>query len=52
MAFDDLHFERRGYSSMRAYAQSKTANVLFASELARRCVLPQISHATMRFLHC
>jgi NAD(P)-dependent dehydrogenase (short-subunit alcohol dehydrogenase family) len=36
MAFDDLHFERRGYTSMRAYAQSKTANVLFASELARR----------------
>ena len=26
----------RGYGSMRAYAQSKLANVLFASELARR----------------
>jgi retinol dehydrogenase-14 len=33
--FDDLGFER-GYSIMRAYARSKLANVLFASELARR----------------
>jgi NAD(P)-dependent dehydrogenase (short-subunit alcohol dehydrogenase family) len=33
--FDDLGYER-GYSIMRAYARSKLANVLFASELARR----------------
>jgi NAD(P)-dependent dehydrogenase (short-subunit alcohol dehydrogenase family) len=33
--FDDLGFER-GYSIMRAYGRSKLANVLFASELARR----------------
>jgi len=33
--FDDLGFAR-GYSTMRAYARSKLANVLFASELARR----------------
>jgi retinol dehydrogenase 14 len=33
--FDDLGFER-GYGIMRAYARSKLANVLFASELARR----------------
>jgi retinol dehydrogenase-14 len=33
--FSDLGFER-GYSIMRAYSRSKLANVLFASELARR----------------
>jgi NAD(P)-dependent dehydrogenase (short-subunit alcohol dehydrogenase family) len=33
--FDDLGFAR-GYQIMRAYARSKLANVLFASELARR----------------
>jgi NAD(P)-dependent dehydrogenase (short-subunit alcohol dehydrogenase family) len=34
--FDDLGFARGGYSIMRAYSRSKLANVLFASELARR----------------
>ena len=34
--FDDLGFERGGYSIMRAYTRSKLANVLFAAELARR----------------
>lgn len=34
--FDDLGFERGGYSIMRAYARSKLANVLFGAELARR----------------
>jgi NAD(P)-dependent dehydrogenase (short-subunit alcohol dehydrogenase family) len=34
--FDDLGFERGGYSIMRAYSRSKLANVLFAAELARR----------------
>lgn len=33
--FDDLGYER-GYKIMRAYSRSKLANVLFASELARR----------------
>lgn len=33
--FDNLQLER-GYSFVRAYARSKLANVLFASELARR----------------
>ncbi len=33
--FDDLGFER-GYQILRAYARSKLANVMFASELARR----------------
>jgi retinol dehydrogenase-14 len=34
--FDDLGFERGGYSIMRAYTRSKLANVLFSAELARR----------------
>ena len=34
--FDDLGFERGGYSILRAYNRSKLANVLFAAELARR----------------
>jgi retinol dehydrogenase 14 len=36
MPFDDLQFERGGYSTMRAYSRSKLANVLFTAELARR----------------
>jgi NAD(P)-dependent dehydrogenase (short-subunit alcohol dehydrogenase family) len=34
--FDDLHFERRAYDPQLAYAQSKTANSLFAVEATRR----------------
>ena len=34
--FDDLHFERRAYDPQIAYAQSKTANALFAVEATRR----------------
>ena len=34
--FDDLQFERRPYDPQTAYAQSKTANSLFAVELTRR----------------
>ncbi|MFI9366785.1 SDR family NAD(P)-dependent oxidoreductase [Kitasatospora sp. NPDC053057] len=34
--FDDLHFERRTYDPQIAYAQSKTANSLFAVEATRR----------------
>ena len=34
--FDDLHFDRKPFSAMAAYAQSKLANVLHAKELARR----------------
>jgi NAD(P)-dependent dehydrogenase (short-subunit alcohol dehydrogenase family) len=34
--FDDIHFERRPYDKWIAYAQSKTANVLFSRELDRR----------------
>ncbi|WP_290059509.1 SDR family NAD(P)-dependent oxidoreductase [Amycolatopsis solani] len=34
--FDDLHFARRDYDPQIAYAQSKTANALFAVEATRR----------------
>jgi NAD(P)-dependent dehydrogenase (short-subunit alcohol dehydrogenase family) len=35
MRFNDLHYERRRYGRMVAYAQSKLANVLFAKQLAK-----------------
>jgi NAD(P)-dependent dehydrogenase (short-subunit alcohol dehydrogenase family) len=34
--FDDIHFERRPYDPWLAYGQSKTANILFAVEAAKR----------------
>jgi retinol dehydrogenase-14 len=34
--FEDLGFERRPYEMLRAYSQSKLANVMFTVELARR----------------
>ncbi len=34
--FDDIHFERRPYDPQVAYAQSKTANSLFAAEATRQ----------------
>jgi NAD(P)-dependent dehydrogenase (short-subunit alcohol dehydrogenase family) len=36
IVFDDIHFERRAYDPWLAYGQSKTANVLFAVEAAKR----------------
>jgi NAD(P)-dependent dehydrogenase (short-subunit alcohol dehydrogenase family) len=36
VVFDDLYFAERDYHPVLAYAQSKTANVLFAVEAARR----------------
>jgi NAD(P)-dependent dehydrogenase (short-subunit alcohol dehydrogenase family) len=34
--FSDINFERRPYDAFEAYGQSKTANVLFAVEAAKR----------------
>jgi NAD(P)-dependent dehydrogenase (short-subunit alcohol dehydrogenase family) len=34
--FDDIHFEHRPYTPPLAYAQSKTANVLFGVEATKR----------------
>ncbi|MEN3539434.1 SDR family NAD(P)-dependent oxidoreductase [Microbispora sp. ZYX-F-249] len=36
VVFDDIHFRERPYDPILAYGQSKTANVLFAVEAARR----------------
>ncbi len=36
VVFDDIHFRARDYEPWAAYGQSKTANVLFAVEAARR----------------
>jgi NAD(P)-dependent dehydrogenase (short-subunit alcohol dehydrogenase family) len=36
VVFEDIHFTRRAYDPWLAYGQSKTANVLFAVEGARR----------------
>jgi NAD(P)-dependent dehydrogenase (short-subunit alcohol dehydrogenase family) len=36
VVFDDINFERREYDPQAAYAQSKTANSLFAVEATRR----------------
>jgi NAD(P)-dependent dehydrogenase (short-subunit alcohol dehydrogenase family) len=45
--FDDLQ-NRRGYSAMRVYAESKLANILFTRELARRL---EGSGVTVNALH-
>ncbi len=34
--FDDIQFKRKHYNGIRAYGQSKLANILFTKELARR----------------
>ena len=41
--FDDLDFTRDPYDPWLAYAQSKTANILFAVEAARRWAADQIT---------
>jgi NAD(P)-dependent dehydrogenase (short-subunit alcohol dehydrogenase family) len=43
LVFDDLNFTSRPYDPMLAYGQSKTANVLFAVEAARRWASDGIS---------
>jgi NAD(P)-dependent dehydrogenase (short-subunit alcohol dehydrogenase family) len=41
--FDDVNFERHPYNAWVAYSQSKTANVLFAVEAARRWARDRIA---------
>jgi NAD(P)-dependent dehydrogenase (short-subunit alcohol dehydrogenase family) len=40
--FDDLQFKRH-YSGMKAYAQSKLANIIFTYELARRLIATSVT---------
>jgi NAD(P)-dependent dehydrogenase (short-subunit alcohol dehydrogenase family) len=47
VVFEDIHFERRDYDAWSAYGQSKTANALFALELARRGVTAFAVHPGM-----
>jgi NAD(P)-dependent dehydrogenase (short-subunit alcohol dehydrogenase family) len=41
--FDDVNFDRHPYNAWVAYSQSKTANVLFAVEAARRWAADRIA---------
>jgi NAD(P)-dependent dehydrogenase (short-subunit alcohol dehydrogenase family) len=41
--FDDVNFERHPYNPWAAYSQSKTANVLFAVEAAKRWAADRIA---------
>lgn len=36
MDFNDLNYNTKNYSAVGAYGQSKLANILFTTELARR----------------
>jgi len=36
MQWDDVNFDKTSYSAIKAYSQSKLANILFTKELARR----------------
>jgi NAD(P)-dependent dehydrogenase (short-subunit alcohol dehydrogenase family) len=56
IAFDDVHFERRRYSMMRAYGQAKLGNILFTRGLAARlggtgitvnCVFPGVFRSNL-----
>lgn len=48
IVYEDLFFERRAYDPGQAYGQSKTANVLFAVEAARRWAAEGVTaHAVM-----
>jgi NAD(P)-dependent dehydrogenase (short-subunit alcohol dehydrogenase family) len=41
--FDDLHFEQHPYDKWQAYSQSKTANILFTVEAAKRWATDEIT---------
>lgn len=45
--FDNLHFQKGGYSAFRAYSHSKKANILFTSELQRRMNAAKINGLTV-----
>ncbi|RZC41207.1 retinol dehydrogenase 13-like [Asbolus verrucosus] len=49
--FEDLNWVKRRYSALGAYQQSKLANVLFTTELARRLGEADIKGVTVYCLH-
>nr|CAI5817404.1 unnamed protein product [Callosobruchus analis] len=49
--FSDLNWEKRRYSSIGAYEQSKLANVLFTKELSRRLRENKINDVNVYTLH-
>lgn len=49
--FDDLHWQKRTYTHIPAYAQSKLANVLFTRELAKRLEAAGHKEVTTYSLH-
>lgn len=51
MDFDDLNFEKRSYGSIKAYGQSKLANILFVKELDRKLKAAGIEDVTVYSLH-
>ncbi|KRT85786.1 dehydrogenase, partial [Oryctes borbonicus] len=51
MEFNDLNWEKRDYSSLYAYQQSKQANILFTKELNRRLKEANIEGVSVYTLH-
>lgn len=49
--FNDLNWEKKSYSSLKAYAQSKLANILFTRELAKKLKERGIDNVNAYSLH-
>ncbi|XP_066259950.1 retinol dehydrogenase 13-like [Euwallacea similis] len=49
--FNDLNWNNKPYSALKAYAQSKLANILFTKELARQLADKNINNVTVYSLH-
>jgi NAD(P)-dependent dehydrogenase (short-subunit alcohol dehydrogenase family) len=49
--FDDLNWQKRNYSAIGAYQQSKLANVLFSKEIARKLEEAAVNGVTVYSLH-
>ncbi|XP_050509563.1 retinol dehydrogenase 11-like [Diabrotica virgifera virgifera] len=49
--FSDLHYERRTYGAIKAYSESKLANILFMNELARKLKEKNINNVNVYSLH-
>ncbi|EFA11339.1 retinol dehydrogenase 13 [Tribolium castaneum] len=49
--FEDLNWQKRKYSSLGAYQQSKLANILFTKELVRRLAEANVTGVNVYSLH-